>query len=93
MLASRGSAPTMASATSRTRGSSAAMRAGAKKGSMRARHAACSGGSIALGTARRADAADEKTAGSLAAATTSACLNSVTPRGDSASGPAARMRS
>ena len=69
------------------------MRAGAKKGSVSVRQAACSGGSIALGTARRAVAADEKRAGSVAAATTSACRNSVTPRGDSASGQVARMRS
>jgi hypothetical protein len=90
-VASRGSAATTASAIARTRGSSAAICAGAKKPSTSARHAACSGGSMPLGTARRADAADEKVCGSCAAATTSACRNSVTPRGDRASAQAVRM--
>jgi hypothetical protein len=42
---------------------------------------------------RCAETADENVVGSDAAATTSACLNNVTPRGERASGQAARMRS
>lgn len=50
----------------------------------------CSGGSSEFGTMRWADVAEENMAGSAAAATTSACLKSVTPRGDRATGHAAR---
>ena len=46
-----------------------------------------------FGTARRDDTADEKVCESCAAATTSACRNSVTPRGDRAIAQAVRWRS
>jgi len=42
---------------------------------------------------RWTDTAEENADGAAAAATTSACLNSVTPRGDLAKGHAARIRS
>ena len=83
----------MSRAILRTRGSSAVMRSGVKNESITLRNAECSGWSRELGTMRWADTPEENVAGSAAAATTSACLNSVTPRGDSATGHAARIQS